>query len=878
MPLCVHCSKPLACECKLAQPEGQITMGCPARDGALWVHVMDDVGESKSGVGVAKNKELAQNTTGTGMVVFDGLKEATYTAEITTLNGLARTHDPPANASRPIKVKPGQISYVSFVLPRKAKLEVRTVLQSDPWVTVTDCAMKITCAVAPDPLDTQAGVAAFGLVSPGTYKTTAAFADPTQDAFDGGKLDENVTLEPGETRVVPVLLQPRPKLKVQLVLESDPTVVVEDCPVKITRSDPAIDQDPNARTEETKKGVVDFGRLAPGKYKVVPEFTDPDQVRFELVEPKGAEVELKHGDDKSILLEVAPPLYKKVAFVAHCLPTIAKQIWHDGSPKGTWTAKYNGLATETLDIEKRVLLLKGVIDKAAAQVPTEDHVLKVFMAPECFFLGPNGAYRLDAVADLIKRLQGLVMDPQWKHWVFAFGTVNGVLESGGTMSELFNMAPVLRGGFGSVGKAPEHTRVIQKATFSQELPTLDELDDQTADTVTHESVGGGFGATEYEFIYGRLVSELLATPEPTVGTPPKTLDETLKDVAGTKDGAWAGLKADAEKQVNARGRLAIVRDLRLGKSSDKADSGAWIDPFKKLLARYAASRAKPVDPGVLKPQSADSFSPEDYSFRCARRPGPWLGSANLPAQRKVSFALETCADHSGGRFKNAKTPAHREALAKVDTIRSSIVKQLTPEKQRAEKLVREKNEAIAEAESKKADDKVLSALRLERDQLETAATEARQKLAARNDELKVAQAEVKSSEDQREKIDVLLVPSAGMTLTPPLLVRPGGFGFNCDGWNVDKSRLVNFSARKGQMREYTNAAPNAPEEAGRNPLRPHSELLKQDKDFKPTPPDVNKAPAAIKCRVVSLDGEDAAGIFAEGPGELHIYEVQDLPD
>ncbi len=107
--------------------------------------------------------------------------------------------------------------------------------------------------------------------------------------------------------------------------------------------------------------------------------------------------------------------------------------------------------------------------------------------------------------DLIKQLQKLVMDPQWKHWVFAFGTVNGVLESGGTMSELFNMAPVIRGGFGSEDNAPEHTRVIQKATFSQELPTLGELEGATAATVTHESVGGGFGATEYEFVYGRLV-------------------------------------------------------------------------------------------------------------------------------------------------------------------------------------------------------------------------------------------------------------------------------------------------------------------------------------------------------------------------------------
>ncbi len=244
-------------------------------------------------------------------------------------------------------MKPGQISYVSFLLPRKANLEVRTVLQSDEAVTVKDCAMKITCPLAPAPVDTQAGVAAFRLVSPGTYRIKAAFADPMQDAFDGGKLDEDVKLEPGETRVIPILLLPRPKLKVKLVLESDHAVVVEDCPVKITRSDPAIDKDPGRQDRGRRRkawwtSAASRPRKMQGSCRSSPN-PQPGSASSSS-RPKGVNVELKHGDDTTLLLEVAPPLYKKVAFVAHCLPTIAKQIWHDGTK--TWTAKYNGLATE----------------------------------------------------------------------------------------------------------------------------------------------------------------------------------------------------------------------------------------------------------------------------------------------------------------------------------------------------------------------------------------------------------------------------------------------------------------------------------------------------------------------------------------------------
>lgn len=62
----------------------------------------------------------------------------------------------------------------------------------------------------------------------------------------------------------------------------------------------------------------------------------------------------------------------------------------------------------------------------------QDHasnVLKIFMLPEFFFRGPNGAYSLSDLDEggllitLADYLYDFVKDPAYEDWLFVFGTV-----------------------------------------------------------------------------------------------------------------------------------------------------------------------------------------------------------------------------------------------------------------------------------------------------------------------------------------------------------------------------------------------------------------------------------------------------------------------
>lgn len=864
MPSCVHCSKPLVCECKQPQPMGQTTMGCPAKKGALWIHVTDDLGVNLKGVGAFKNDEVSQPTSGKGLLVFDELNAADYTAGVRELGSFAGTHDPPVPESKPVVVKNGMIAYVPFLLQRKAVLKVQTVLQSDAKTIVSDCLIKVT---AKGPVtkaeETKAGVVDFGRVSAGEYKLSAAFADLKQDRFDVVEPETTITLDPGEETTVAVIqLRPKTKLRVQVVLRSDNKVVVKDCPVKVTRSDPG------GTTEETQDGVADFGVVTAGKYKISAVFTDPEQNRFDFVASAEKDVELKPGEDGLVLVEVEP-LYRKVVFIAHVLLTIAKQIW---SPqKQEWQAKYNGLSPESTDITRRVQFLGSAMAKARSLVPEKDDELKVIAWPECFFLGRNGAYTMGALSSLIEQLQDLVKGPEWKHWVFVFGTVNLMYEDAdGTLLEMYNHSPVIRGGSEAAGgNASDYTKLIQKVTFSAEMPFTAEF--QTPldnEQFSSDMFRKGFGPTEYEYVFGRIVGELLAVNEPLVTG--ETLDAVYV-AQGAKPGAWAMLKQHVQGEVDARGMTCVVRDLR-----DPKDTVKWAAPFKRVLMSYAASRATAVHSSVLGVKTKDNFSPEDFSFRCARKPGPWLGATTLPQKRKLTFALEICADHAEARVKNGKTLAHRDILKRENDLRPTKSR-LTEQGKSFPKRKRETEEARDEAVKNRkglqpgtsemdANDRRLEEIRQQAEALEQEEVVYKEQLAEIIKAQEEAAKERVEIEKQREEFDIQLVPSAGCVLQPQLarVARKDGFMFNCDGWHAPGAMKVGLDKRQGRVLEYKLVGPETP---GHNPLLPHSELVKAP-DTAVTPP-----------QIVDLQGvADADGIFGEGPGELHIYPVQDLPD
>lgn len=112
--------------------------------------------------------------------------------------------------------------------------------------------------------------------------------------------------------------------------------------------------------------------------------------------------------------------YKKVQFIAHCIHTAPKFL-------NNGTQEYLGLDDVNNDIGERIKLVAKVLETARDNSNTKQNdasVLKIFMMPEFFFRGKNGAYKMDDVQIIIRKLQELVKNKvQWQHWIFVFGSI-----------------------------------------------------------------------------------------------------------------------------------------------------------------------------------------------------------------------------------------------------------------------------------------------------------------------------------------------------------------------------------------------------------------------------------------------------------------------
>ncbi|CAN7603905.1 hypothetical protein [Polaromonas sp. LjRoot131] len=152
--------------------------------------------------------------------------------------------------------------------------------------------------------------------------------------------------------------------------------------------------------------------------------------------------------------------YNNVRFIGYVIDTAP-----ESNPDGSKI--YLGLNNPALDIEARCELMlramqvaKDALPPQSPPVPDGD-TLNVFMAPEFFFRGVNGAYGMDDVQLVIATLQGMAAKPGWTDWLFTFGTILGV--SSPTFKtapydidplankEVYNFALVQQGGVASQG-------------------------------------------------------------------------------------------------------------------------------------------------------------------------------------------------------------------------------------------------------------------------------------------------------------------------------------------------------------------------------------------------------------------------------------------
>ncbi|WP_332855382.1 MSCRAMM family protein [Duganella sp. S19_KUP01_CR8] len=207
---------------------------CPLKKGAIWVHVTDD--DSRDVAAVPCRGPVSLRTDDTGIAAFDPLPPGTYDIDlddIANVPALKAAYESPTAPSvqRGVAVSGGEITYVRFVLVRKAEFKVQVHLKDAPGTLLEGAIVSVSGglqAVADQPTAAN-GIADFGLVTPGKYQVKvsalkAADAKQYVTTHDFATALE-VTLKPGPNPAMLVtvetvnLVKPKLELEYHVVLE-----------------------------------------------------------------------------------------------------------------------------------------------------------------------------------------------------------------------------------------------------------------------------------------------------------------------------------------------------------------------------------------------------------------------------------------------------------------------------------------------------------------------------------------------------------------------------------------------------------------------------------------------------------------------------------
>jgi hypothetical protein len=516
MPLCGNCGNPLTCKCGPELKLGSLDLSCP-KPGCLWVHVVNDLGKPIPRMSVLAVKPEKRLTDVSGLVLYENVPQGSYKVELRDERKPEdQLEDLPPKPVVTHEIKNGTVTQVFFELKRKAKLRVKVVGETDILV--------------------DAKVYAKHIVS---------------QSVDGRQ----------------------------------------------TKLSPALEG-------KCVDGRIDFGYVACRQYRIGVILAGLKREDYDVDE---VDIDLGPGEDQTVTLHVEV-IFKKVRFIGYCLATVTRQLWSGDNklveefkksveskstdPKviydwwdkkaepasAQWKVLYNGLRNDREDIEARISALQSAIALAESKVGADPTELKIFMAPECFFLSLYGAYLLDGFDHLISRLQEITRDPKWKSWLFVFGTVNCCYQLEDDKWEMFNTAPVIKGGFGG-SDASAFTLLRRKQVFSQEIPGDEDLirtDAVDRVQLTEELVGMGFGPTENEIKLAGYIQKLLKD----VPKLPNPLVADLTTILDWEYFRWAEIREGARADIKGRGMVALVDDL---KNSAFGPEKQWFKDFRTGL-------------------------------------------------------------------------------------------------------------------------------------------------------------------------------------------------------------------------------------------------------------------------------------------------------
>lgn len=126
-----------------------------------------------------------------------------------------------------------------------------------------------------------------------------------------------------------------------------------------------------------------------------------------------------------------------IAYHAGCNYEAATGITHGAATAGLNTDYFRHSPNDQADMTQKCADLWAGIEAAHAGISIrglagaeEDRTLKIFMAPEFYFRGQNGAYPIDVVSSIIPKMMSLgTAKPLYGNWLFVFGTAVASFEA-----------------------------------------------------------------------------------------------------------------------------------------------------------------------------------------------------------------------------------------------------------------------------------------------------------------------------------------------------------------------------------------------------------------------------------------------------------------
>lgn len=153
--------------------------------------------------------------------------------------------------------------------------------------------------------------------------------------------------------------------------------------------------------------------------------------------------------------------YTNVKFIGYAVNTAPRSEYFDPGQEAPDPRDPSGLAMVDVFEEKKFYLGSSIPERdIKARVKIMSHAirtaytsghcggsdtLKIFMAPEFFFRGNLGAYRMDDAQTVITALREELKSSPYGDWVFIFGTTLGFSRSTGSSKEVYNFAIVQKG-------------------------------------------------------------------------------------------------------------------------------------------------------------------------------------------------------------------------------------------------------------------------------------------------------------------------------------------------------------------------------------------------------------------------------------------------